>query len=80
MIAGYLDGGLRVHDGETGAVIWELDTLQDFETVSGVMAHGGSFSGGGAIVAGGMVYVNSGYGIYGHMPGNVLLALGPKDE
>jgi polyvinyl alcohol dehydrogenase (cytochrome) len=24
-----------------------------------------------------MLYVNSGYGIYMHMPGNVLLAFGP---
>ena len=80
VIAGYLDGRLRVHDGETGEVIWALNTLRDFDTVSGETARGGSFSGGGAIVADGMVYVNSGYGIYGHMPGNVLLALGPRDE
>ena len=80
VIAGYLDGRLRVHDGETGEVIWTLNTLQEFETVSGATARGGSFSGGGAIIADGMIYVNSGYGIYGHMPGNVLLALGPRDE
>lgn len=79
VIAGYLDGRLRVHDGATGELIWELNTLQDFATVSGATARGGSFSGGGAIVARGMIYVNSGYGIYGHMPGNVLLALGPAD-
>jgi polyvinyl alcohol dehydrogenase (cytochrome) len=31
----------------------------------------------GAVVAGGMVYVNSGYGRNGGMPGNVLLAFAP---
>jgi hypothetical protein len=31
-------------------------------------------------VADGMLYVNSGYGIYQHMPGNVLLAFAPKSE
>jgi polyvinyl alcohol dehydrogenase (cytochrome) len=28
------------------------------------------------MVADGMLYVNSGYGIYFHMPGNVLLVFG----
>jgi len=80
VIAGYLSGMLRVHDGANGEVIWALDTTREFSTVSGAIAHGGSFSGGGAIVADGLIYVNSGYGIYGHMPGNVLLAIGPKDN
>lgn len=79
VLAGYLDGRLRVHHSGTGEVLWELDTLAQFDTVSGQPASGGSFSGGGALVANGMVYVNSGYGLYGHMPGNLLLALGPKD-
>jgi len=46
---------------------------------SGEPTHGGSFNGGGVIVANGMIYVNSGYGIYNHMPGDVLLAIGPKE-
>ena len=33
-------------------------------------------SGGGPTFGDGMLYVNSGYGIYFHMPGNVLLAFG----
>lgn len=80
VVAGYLDGRLRVHDARDGAVVWELNTLQEFDTVSGVSAKGGSFSGGGGLVADGMIYVNSGYGLYGHMPGNVLLALGPRED
>jgi polyvinyl alcohol dehydrogenase (cytochrome) len=35
-------------------------------------------SGSGPVVADGMLYVNSGYGIYQHIPGNVLLAFGLK--
>ena len=68
-----MDGRLRIYAGETGDVLWELNTLQDFDTVTGETAHGGSFSGPGAIVSDGMIYVNSGYGIYNHMPGNLLL-------
>jgi polyvinyl alcohol dehydrogenase (cytochrome) len=79
VIAGHMDGWLRIYSAESGEMLWELNTLQDFDTVSGEKAHGGSFSGGGASVANGMIYVNSGYGIYNHMAGNVLLAIGPKE-
>ena len=79
VIAGHMDGRLRIYASESGEILWELNTLQDFDTVSGEKAHGGSFSGSGVIVADGMIYVNSGYGIYNHMAGNVLLAIGPKD-
>jgi len=41
--------------------------------MNGVPARGGSLNGPGATVAGGMVYVSSGYTL-GFMPGNVLLA------
>jgi polyvinyl alcohol dehydrogenase (cytochrome) len=78
VIAGHLDGRLRIYDASDGAVLWEYDTLAAVDTVSGESAHGGSMSGGGPTVADGMVYVNSGYGIYFHMPGNVLLAFGKK--
>ncbi len=80
VIAGHMDGRLRIYSGGSGEILWELNTLQDFDTVSGERARGGSFSGGGPIVAHGMIYVNSGYGIYNHMPGNVLLAIGPATE
>jgi polyvinyl alcohol dehydrogenase (cytochrome) len=76
VIAGHMDGRLRIYSAEDGSVLWEFDTLRKFETVSGESAQGGSMSGGGPAVADGMLYVNSGYGIYMHMPGNVLLAFG----
>jgi len=77
VVAGHLDGRLRIYAGDDGRVLWEFDTLREFATVSGESARGGSLSGGGPAVADGMIYVNSGYGIYMHMPGNVLLAFGP---
>ncbi len=80
VIAGHMDGRLRIYSGDDGKMLWELNTLVDFDTVSGEKAHGGSFSGGGPVVADGMIYVNSGYGMYFHMPGNVLLAIGPAGE
>ena len=44
------------------------------DTVNGVPAKGGALNGPGATVAGGIVFVNSGYAAAGFMPGNVLLA------
>jgi polyvinyl alcohol dehydrogenase (cytochrome) len=76
VIAGHMDGRLRIYSSENGEMLWELNSLQDFTSVSGETARGGSFSGSGPVVAGGMIYVNSGYGIYNHMPGNLLLAIG----
>jgi polyvinyl alcohol dehydrogenase (cytochrome) len=74
VFAGHLDSRLRAYDSENGEVLWEYDTFEDVITVSGEVAHGGSISGGtGPVIANGKVYANSGYGVYFHTPGNVLL-------
>ena len=44
--------------------------------VNGVAAKGGSLDSGGPVVAGGMLFVGSGYGQWGGMAGNVVLAFG----
>jgi polyvinyl alcohol dehydrogenase (cytochrome) len=74
VFAGHLDGELRAYDTRTGRVLWHFDALRKFATVSGAMAQGGSFDGPGPVVRDGYVVVNSGYGLYFHLPGNVLLA------
>ena len=74
VFAGHMDGRFRAYDTRSGKVLWEYDTTGEIKATSGAMARGGSIGGGGPTIAGGMVYVNSGYGIYWHMPGNVLLA------
>jgi polyvinyl alcohol dehydrogenase (cytochrome) len=52
-----------------------------FDTLDGGQAHGGSIGGGaGPVFRGDMMFVNSGYGIYFHMPGNVLLAFARPDS
>jgi polyvinyl alcohol dehydrogenase (cytochrome) len=55
-------------------VLWDFDTVREFETVNGVPARGGSLDGQGVVVADGLVLVTSGYPRNGAMPGNVLLA------
>jgi polyvinyl alcohol dehydrogenase (cytochrome) len=68
------DGMLRAYSTADGAIVWAFDTNRTFTTVNGVHAKGGSMNGPGPTVAGGMVYVSSGYGAFGLRPGNVLLA------
>jgi polyvinyl alcohol dehydrogenase (cytochrome) len=69
-----LDGHLRGYEAETGQVIFDTDTAKDFTTVNGVKAAGGSMNGPGSTIVNGTLYVSSGYGSLGFMPGNVLLA------
>ena len=68
------DGAVRAYSTRDGSIIWSFDTNRDFQTVNGVKAHGGSMNGPAPVVAGGFVYVSSGYGAFGLRPGNVLLA------
>ena len=74
VFSGSLDGHLRAYAAVDGKVVWDYDTLRDFETVNGVKAHGGSLNATGPVIADGMLFVNSGYSQLTGMGGNVLLA------
>jgi polyvinyl alcohol dehydrogenase (cytochrome) len=76
VLSGSVDGYLRAFSTDDGRLLWEVDTVKPYQTVNGAPGMGGSLDGAGAIVAGGMVFVNSGYPRNGGMPGNVLLAFG----
>lgn len=70
---GSWDGHIRAYESRTGKIIWDFDTVQDFQTANGVKAHGGSINSMAPVVAGGVLYITSGYS-GAAMPGNVLLA------
>jgi polyvinyl alcohol dehydrogenase (cytochrome) len=74
VFSGSVDGHLRAYSTIDGTVIWDFDTAQEYKTVNGLTANGGSMDGPGPVIVGGMLYVNSGYGGWGGLPGNVLLA------
>jgi polyvinyl alcohol dehydrogenase (cytochrome) len=74
VFSGSLDGHLRAYSTRDGSVIWDVDTIRSYDTVNGVKASGGAIDGPGAVVSGGMLFVNSGYMRFGGAPGNVLLA------
>jgi len=74
VFSGSLDGHLRAFAADDGRVLWDFDTARAYSTVNGVTGVGGSLDGAGPVIAGGMLFVNSGYPRFGGMPGNVLLA------
>jgi polyvinyl alcohol dehydrogenase (cytochrome) len=80
IFSGSVDGALRAYSSKDGAIIWEFDTNREFNTLNGIPAKGASMLGPGPVVAGGMLYVNSGYGAFGGRPGNVLLAFGIPEK
>jgi len=74
VFSGSLDGHLRAYSTSTGEILWDVDTARDYTTVNGSPAHGGSLDAAGPVIAGGMLFVTSGYAQFGGAPGNVLLA------
>ena len=76
VFAGGWDGVLHALATTDGREIWSFDTARRFATVNGIAAKGGSLGAPGPIIAGGMLFLGSGYvGTGNGMPGNVLLAL-----
>jgi polyvinyl alcohol dehydrogenase (cytochrome) len=80
VFTGGLDGYVRAHSIKDGSLLWEYDTTGEFDTVNGIPGRGGAIDGPAPVIAGGLVFVNSGYGVFGQMPGNVLLAFGVDKE
>jgi polyvinyl alcohol dehydrogenase (cytochrome) len=79
VFSGSDDGHLRAFATEDGRILWDFDTVREYQTVNGVRGKGGSLDGAGPVIAGGMLFVNSGYARNGGIAGNVLLAFGPED-
>ena len=76
VLAGALDGRAFAFDRDNGTVLWEYATSRAFDqrlTVNGIDGHGGAIDSPGIVAADDLVIVPSGYGMFGQMPGNVLL-------
>ncbi len=73
-----LDGVIRAFDSHTGKEIWKHNTLRSYEAVNGGNANGGSIDFGGVFVDGGELFVSSGYGLVGQMPGNAFIVMSVK--
>lgn len=70
---------IDVTDSTTdGSVIWDFNTVREYDTVNKVPAKGGSIDAAGPAIAGGLLATNSGYAIWRGLPGDVLLAFSAK--
>src|SRR5262249_24386345 len=65
VFSGAVDGYLRAYATATGEIIWDFDTVRDFEATNGGRARGGAMDVAGPVVVGGVVYVVSGYALWG---------------
>ncbi len=75
VFSGGQDGILRAFSSADGKPIWQFDTVRDFMTTNNVAAKGGAMGAPGPTIAGGMLFVGSGYtGLGNGRGGNVLLA------
>jgi polyvinyl alcohol dehydrogenase (cytochrome) len=74
IFSGSVDGRLRAYEISNGKKIWDIDTKINFDKSNGTRAFGGSLDGPGVTVSDGMIFVNSGYRMFGGVPGNALLA------
>jgi len=74
VFAGGLDGHVRAYDAVNGKILWSFDAVREFKTINGIKGNGGAMDGSSPIASDGMLYVNAGYGMFGEIPGNVLLA------
>jgi len=75
VFGGGYDGIVRAISTKDGELVWQFNMMQEFKTVNGVPAKGGSMGSAGPVIAGGTVFVPSGY-TFGERgtPGNALLA------
>jgi polyvinyl alcohol dehydrogenase (cytochrome) len=76
--AGALDGKLRIFDERSGQLLNTLDTSHAYAASNGVDGHGGAIDVAGPVIDGDQLFVLSGYGVFGQLPGNMLLVYGLK--
>ncbi|WP_428658535.1 PQQ-binding-like beta-propeller repeat protein [Runella sp.] len=74
VFAGSLEGTIRAYDTQKGTIVWQYDTAKEYESSNGIKGVGGAIDGPSPVAAGNMLFVNSGYGMFGEMAGNVLIA------
>lgn len=80
LFAAGVDGRLYALDRASGAVFWRFETARAFETLLGRATRGGGIQGtAGPLVAGGRLFIGSGYG-QAQRPGNALIALAPAPQ
>lgn len=82
VIAPGLDGVLYAYNQQTGEQSWSYNTRRSYQGINGQEGNGGTLDAGGAVIADGLLLINSGYGgivSAGGMEGNVLLVFSVQE-
>jgi len=74
VLSGGLDGILRAYSVVNGEILWEVDTKVSIKGSNGTVAKGGALDGPGPVIVSGFMLVNSGYQMFGGVPGNALFS------
>ena len=80
VVEGALDGYLYVLDAGSGKLLWKFDTAVIYQGINGVAGKGGAIDAASISAGDGLLFVNSGYGMFGQTPGNVFLAFKPRSK
>jgi len=79
VIGATLGGEVIILDGANGNEINRIDTVGPIPTLNkDIEGKGGSIDAHSISAGAGMIFINSGYGLFGQTPGNVLIAYRPK--
>ncbi|MCU1382712.1 MAG: cytochrome Cbb3 [Acidobacteria bacterium] len=78
VFSGSVDGHMRAYSTKDGSILWDFNTVREYETVNHVAGKGGSIDAAGPAIADGLLVTNSGYALWRGLPGNVLLAFSAK--
>ena len=78
VFSGSVDGHMRAYSTKDGSILWDFNTVREYETVNHVPGKGGSIDSAGPAIADGLLITNSGYALWRGLPGNVLLAFSAK--
>lgn len=80
VFTGGLDGYIRAFDAQTGAMVWHFDTWGDFMASNAEKAVGGTIDVHGPLIAGDMIFIQSGYASQALKGGNALLAFALEED
>ena len=78
VFSGSISGHLRAFSTKSGALIWEYDTVRDYETVNGAAGRGGALDATGPVIVDGVLYLSSGLQQVGRTPGERAPGLCPE--
>jgi len=80
VVAGTIDGHLKIYRGTDGELLWSHNTVVDVESVNQIPAKGGTLDAHGPMLAGNQLIVSSGYDSFGQWGGNALLVFSVEEE